>query len=182
MVLAYMAATKKKGTEGGRAPNKIYSFTHMRKGHDAVLFGARTGKKVLSSNYAEMDSFLASFKKETADARTHGNIDEKSADPITYSLFCRIMTWAIEQGNLCVWVWTILQWKRMARSISIDPLALHNISVSEDHFVILRHDSTKADKEGKKLHNKAVYCNPLDPLVCIGVSLGVWLSLEQNLF
>jgi hypothetical protein len=69
----------------------------------------------------------------------------------------------------------------MARSISIDPLALHNISVSEDHFVI-RHDSTKADKEGERIHNKAVYCNPLDPVVCIGVSLGVWLSLEQNSF
>jgi hypothetical protein len=70
----------------------------------------------------------------------------------------------------------------MARSISIDPLALHNISISEDHFVF-RHDSTTTDKEGEKIHNKkAVYCNPLDPLVCTGVSLGIWLSLEQNSF
>jgi hypothetical protein len=69
----------------------------------------------------------------------------------------------------------------MARSISIDPLALHNIAISEDHFVI-RHDSTKSDKEGEKTHNKAVYCNPLDPVLCPGVSLGVWLSLNQNTF
>jgi hypothetical protein len=47
----------------------------------------------------------------------------------------------------------------MAWSISIDPLALHNIAISEDHFVI-RHDLTKSDKEGEKTHNKAVYCNP----------------------
>jgi hypothetical protein len=44
----------------------------------------------------------------------------------------------------------------MARSISIDPLELHNIAISEDHFV-MRHDSTKSDKEDEKTHNKAVY-------------------------
>ena len=54
----------------------------MQKIHDAVLFGARTVKKVLSSSYySEMYSFLQSFKKETADARSHGNVDKKSADP-----------------------------------------------------------------------------------------------------
>jgi hypothetical protein len=31
-------------------------------------------------------------------------------------------------------------------------------------------------------HNKAVYCNPLDLVLCPGVSLGVWLSLNQNTF
>ena len=134
-----------------------------------------------TSYYSEMDSFLASIRKEIADARSRGNVDEKSADPISFSLFRLILTWAIEQGNIFVWVWTILQWNLMARSISIDPLALHNISISEDHFVI-RHDSTKSDKEGEKIHNKAVYCNPLDPILCPGVSLGIWLSLNQNTF
>ena len=33
-----------------------------------------------------------------------------------------------------------------------------------------------------KLHNKSVYCNPLDPTVCVGVSLGVWLCFEQDGF
>ena len=69
----------------------------------------------------------------------------------------------------------------MVRSISIDPLALHNITISEDHFVI-RHDSTKSDKEGAKILSKPVYCNPLDFVLCPGVSVGVWLSLNQNTF
>jgi hypothetical protein len=69
----------------------------------------------------------------------------------------------------------------MARSISINPLVLHNIAISENHFVI-RHDSTKSDKEGEKIHNKAVYCNPLDPILCPCVSLGIWLSLNQDTF
>ena len=87
MMLSYMAATKKKGnvTNG----DKLYCYDHMEKIHDAVLFGARTVKDQLlsSSFYSEVDSFLASFKKETADALSHGNVDEKKADPISFSLF-----------------------------------------------------------------------------------------------
>ncbi len=85
MVIAYMAVTKTRATEEG-AVAKIYSCEHMQKIHDAVLLGARTVKKVLSSShYSEMYSFLQSFKKETAGARCHGNVDKKSADPISFS-------------------------------------------------------------------------------------------------
>jgi hypothetical protein len=69
----------------------------------------------------------------------------------------------------------------MVRSISIDPLALHNIVVSEDHFVI-RHDSITSDKEEDKIHNIAVHYNRMDHILCPGVSLGVWLALNQNTF
>ena len=86
MVLAYIAGTKQK--EAGGAGNEIYSFTHMQKVHDAILFRARTARQVLSTTYyAEMDSFLNSFKKETANARSKGNMDGKSADPISFSLY-----------------------------------------------------------------------------------------------
>ena len=177
MIIAYMAANKQK-----TGSDKLFSYTHIRKIYDAVLFGARTSKQVLSSKfYSEMEVFLRSFKKESADARSRGMVDEKAADPISFTLYRFILQWAMESGNVLVWVWTILQWNLMARSISIDPLGLHNFSISEDHFVV-RHDSTKSDKEGEKLHNKGVYCNPLDPLLCPGLSLGVWPCLEEKAF
>jgi hypothetical protein len=82
MVLAYMAATKYK--LGGI----LYTRLHMRKVHDAILFGARTVKEVLSTSYySEMDRFLTSFMKECADAASKGNVDAKSADPISFSLY-----------------------------------------------------------------------------------------------
>ena len=146
-------SNKKKGdvTNG----DKIFCYNKMKKINDAVLFGARTVKQVLSSScYSEMDSFIASFKKEIADACCHGNVDEKKADPISFSLFQMILVWAIERANIFAWVWTILLWNHMARSISIDLLALHNTLISEDHFVIC-HDLTKWDKEVPKI-NKAV--------------------------
>ncbi len=105
MVTAFMAANKTKpGSE------KLFSFTHMRKTHNAVLFGASTVKQILSSQYyVDMDSFLPSFKKEAADARSRGNVDEKSADPISFTLYQIILEWAVAQGNVLVWVWTISQ-------------------------------------------------------------------------
>jgi hypothetical protein len=60
MVLSYMAATKKKGDVTNR--DKVYCYDHLQRIHDAVLFGARRVKQVLSSScYSEMNSFLASF-------------------------------------------------------------------------------------------------------------------------
>jgi hypothetical protein len=101
MVLAYMAGTKQKDSEG--PSEKIYSFLHMQKVNNAIIFGARTVKKELSTSYySEMKGFFNSFKKEAADARSRRNVDEKSADPISFSLFRLILTWAIERGNIFV--------------------------------------------------------------------------------
>jgi hypothetical protein len=59
------------------------------------------------------------------------------------------------------------------------PLALHNIAISEDHFVI-RHDSTKSDKEGEKTRNKATLWTRFYVLASFWVSC--CLSLNQNTF
>ena len=69
----------------------------------------------------------------------------------------------------------------MARSISIDTLALHNISLGDDNITMM-HDSTKADKEGENWVPKHVYSNPKDPLICPNLALGIWLALNQKSF
>ena len=83
MLLAFMAANKRKpGTD------IFYSNTHMRKWYDAVTFGARTVKVELPWDYkSEMDNFMVSYRKEHAVASNDGKVDEKSADPISFSLF-----------------------------------------------------------------------------------------------
>ena len=49
----------------------------------------------------------------------------------------------------------------MARSISIDPLSFHNISLGENNIIIV-HDSTKTDKQGEKLVKNHCYAHPTD--------------------
>ena len=95
-VLAYMAANKVK-----QSNNKLYSFSHMRKIHDAILFGSKMAKeKMPSSYYTEMESFLASFKKEVARAKSAGNLDENTSDPICFSLYSLICDWALNSTNI----------------------------------------------------------------------------------
>ena len=174
-VLAYMAANKIKPSN-----NKMYSFSHMRKMHDAILFGSKMVKQRMpSSYYSEMESFLASFKKEVARAKSAGNLDENTSDPICYSLYKNICKWALENSNIFLWTWTILQWNLMARSISVDPLALHNMQLGVD-CIVFQHDSTKADQEGEKTYKKHVYGNPLSPSVCVLTAMGIWFALEQD--
>jgi hypothetical protein len=80
-----------------------------------------------------------------------------------------ILTWAIERGNILVWVWTISTME-FDGHVHVDwPVGPYNIPISEDDFVI-RHDSTKSDKEGEKVHNKAIYWKPF----CVWVSGCHW--------
>jgi hypothetical protein len=171
-VLAFLSDVKEK--ENG----KIAGFSHIRKFHDAIIYGSSSANQPLPPlYYIEIDKFLAAFKKETAQARKLGNTDEKEADPIPWSLYQLICGWAVSEGNILVWVWTTLQWSCMARSINIESLSFHNITLGEDSIKI-KYDSTKADKEGKKCSPKNIYSNPLDPLACVTTALGIWLCLR----
>jgi hypothetical protein len=73
-----------------------------------ALCGASTVKQMLSSQYyVQMDSFFPrSFKEEAADAQSQGNVDEKTAAPIMFTLYQMILE-AIEGGSIPVWMWNI---------------------------------------------------------------------------
>jgi len=70
--------------------------------------------------------FPVSFKKETASAKSEGQLDDQEADLINPTLFQCILQWAIEKKNIYIWVFSLCQWHFMARSINIGVLALHN--------------------------------------------------------
>ena len=158
----------------------LCSFVHIRKYKDAILWGAKVAKCALpSSFYLETERFLNSFKKEAKKAAKDGMMEESEADPISWSLYKLILEWAIEEGNVYVWVFTILQWNCMARSINIGELAYHNFWMGEDSIKI-RYDRTKSDQTGEKVNDKNIYGNPFNPLVCPFLALGVWFCLEAN--
>ena len=59
-------------------------------------------------------------------------MDESEADPFSWSLYKLILQWTIEDGDVYVWIFTILQWNCMARSINIGELAYHIFLMGED--------------------------------------------------
>ena len=161
---------------------KTCSYDNIRKYFDAVQFGAKEADILLPiAFYKDKDKFLLSFKKQVAKAKGSGEVDEKEADPIPMSLFVLICTWAVGEGNLLVWAWSILQWNLMARSINVEGLAFHNIKVFQD-TIQFKYDSNKADPTGDNVSIKHIYSNPLKPFICSFLSLAIYLCLNVQRF
>ena len=176
MIKAFLGFKKRKST------GQTTSFSHVRKYKDAILWGAEQAGEFLSSTfYREIEIFLKSYKKETRKAKSEGKLDENEADPIPFSLFRLLMVWAIDRCNIFLWVFSVLQWHFMARSINIGVLGLHNFSLGADS-IIGKYDKSKADQMGKKVHDKNLYANPFDPVVCCHLALAVWISIEVSRF
>jgi hypothetical protein len=176
VILAFLATKKTK-------PNgKTSSFSHIRKYHDAILYGVEKVKERLPTEYfEEIEKFLIAFRKECTKAKSEGNLDEREADPISWGLFRIILKWALTENNIFVWVFSLLQWGCMARSISIGVLAFHNFRVGEDN-IICRYDKHKSDQTGETSHDKHLFANPFDGLVNLFLALGVWFSVEAQQF
>lgn len=129
------------------------------------------GERLPVTFYDETEVFLRAYKKRIAQQKKLGNVDVFSTDPIPVSVYKLLLRSAIETNNMFAWIWTTLQWNCMARSASIDCLALHNFRVGIDS-IIIKYDDSKADKAGEKLSEKNVYANPLDWIQCPWLALG----------
>ena len=171
-------------------PNKLtrqgkrvhYSFSHLRKFYDAVLFGSYRAKVALPAQYElEMKTYLDSIKKEKTVAKKKGETEQREADPIPFELYRLICQLCIATGNIFGWCFTVLQWSCMARSISIDDLTFGQISVGSDSIIIEYCDS-KADQKGEKTTPKNCYPNPFDHNVCILTALGCYLCLNNETY
>lgn len=93
--LLFLASLKVKST------GKIISYVSLRKYIDALKWGANQAEQLLPTEfYAACDRYMLSYKKETAKAKSEGNMDEEEADPIPVSLFKLVLMWAISAGNL----------------------------------------------------------------------------------
>ena len=153
------------------------SNSDIKKYNDAIKWGAkRAGQALPSSFYAQMESFILSYKKEHQQAQKEGRTDEQEADPITSTLFRMICFWAVKEGNVFVWVFSLAMWHLMSRSISIDSLAFHNIKSGTSDSIKFKFDETKADKTGEFTQEKKCYANPLSAHLCYFLSLGCWIS------
>jgi hypothetical protein len=173
----FMSKRKKKEVNG---TPKIYSHGHIRKYRDAILWGAEKADQTLPTNFRpQMKRFLESYLKETKKAKQNNMLDEEESDPIPFGLYRKICSWSIKERELHVWVFTVVQWNCIARSVSIDQLGFHNLSAGEDSIRVT-YDMTKMDQGGKNVCPKNVFANPHDPAISFHYALGVWLSLIKD--
>ena len=159
---------------------KTMSYDNIRKYFDAIQFGAAEVDCLLPvSFYQEKDKFLQAFRKQVAKAKCTGDIEEQEADPIPYGLYVLICTWGVKMGNIMLWVWSILQWNLLARSVNVEPLSFRNFKVFEDNIQV-KYDKNKSDQGGENTTVKHVYANPTNPFICPFLSMGIYLCLNAT--
>jgi hypothetical protein len=83
--------------------------------------------------------------------------------------------WAVEEGNIFVWVFLLSMWHLMSCLILIDCLAFHNIKSGTLESIKFKFDGTKADKIGKNS-----YANHLTAHWCYFFALRYWISLHAE--
>jgi hypothetical protein len=176
-LLAFLGVAKVK------ANGKYCTPSNLSKFHNAIVWGAGRANQYLSLDYyTRVGDFLACHKKEFAVKKKEGKVDEKEADAICATLLELILGWSIQEGNVFVWVFTLLLWHLMARSINIDCLALHNMSKGESDSIVFIYDSTKMDQSGDFVQQKNCYSNPLPGRehCCLWLSLACWFAINQE--
>jgi hypothetical protein len=155
------------------------SHVQLCKYNDAILYGAKQASQLLPRGYYDkIERFLNLFRKETVEAKKEGKLDEQEVDPISWSLFNLLLSWALDTSDIFIWTYSLLQWNCMARSVNIGALGFHNFGDCKDHIMCC-YDDSKADKTEEKCTDKHIYANPLEPKVCSFLSLGIFFSLES---
>ena len=181
IIKAFLSYKKAKTTTKDGQLATFTSFSHIRKYDDAIKWAAKISKVVLPRYYySEMDAFISSYQKEYAEGKKNGKVDERDADPITSTLFQMICMWAVNEGNVFVWVFSLCMWMLMSRSISVDSLALHCVKRGDSDYIKFKFDETKTDKTGKFVTEKNCYANPFQPYLCFFLALAVWISLNAE--
>lgn len=181
LIEAYISSRKIKYTNANNQ-TIIYSFDHLRRYKDAVIYGSKRAKKQLSSAFhISIKEFLDTLKKENQQFKKKGQVDETESDPICAPLYKEIAGCAVRKGFIQAWAFTVLQWNLMARSQNVDGLTWNCFSLAKDSISIKFWD-TKKDKKGEKCTPKHCFSNPFDYRICITTSLAAYLSIYDEKF
>ena len=178
--MQYFISSKKVKSDG-----KHYSYDHMRKYHDAILYCSILAKVPLPGGYKqEMKSYLDTLKKEKTNSPSAGNMSEQDADPINFSLMEWICKWAVESGLIMVWAFTCMQWNCMGRSVNIAPLGFRNLSCKEAaDCIVIHYDSNKKDQKGESTSPRtATQTLSILSYVCSWLLAACYLCIYRDMF
>ena len=87
IIMAFLSTVRKE-KDNDTGSEKTRSYSHIRKFHDAILFGAREQGITLHNDYfTYMEKYLKSFKNESVAARRKGDVNELDSDPMPFPLY-----------------------------------------------------------------------------------------------
>ena len=164
------------------------SYENMALYRSAVGFLYEENGLVLQDDIASaMRQLLHGYSREVSTMKADGKMDANEGKmPVTF-LGYRMLAFAalgigfvMDVGNkICrtlqyAHVYLILQWNLMCRTANISASNYQHMWREGDHLLVFT-PKQKNDQTGAKAYPKAVYANPLDPIICPILALALWV-------
>ena len=169
------------------------SLSHVRSYKSALVeLHKRKGHRLFSQLDTMLESVLGGYEREIATQKLEGRrplFEGKSHltfagyQHLCEKLACeRPVRHSSGQGGQSLswslitfgWLFFVLQWNLMVRSVTCAKVLLTHISWQEDAMLVAV-PQHKGDQEGRKAFAKHLYANPLHPFICPVLAMGVYV-------
>lgn len=170
---------KWKSTSSYNCYNSALSFWH--KESDRLQIKGSTSIKMDEDAKGRINELSVSRKRIKArQVSTNGEDDSIGKRSITFSDYKFLSSLALSDPafSLISHSSIVLGWNLMARSCSVSGLNWNNFAVCDDSITVFYHLG-KTNQEGDKKAPISLYANPLDPLICPFLSLGIKVCSES---
>lgn len=167
-------ASLKKRSDGSDVGNSTYNTARS-----AVTFLYRSYEYNMSREVEfAIQTFFKGLKRLTADAKERGegkvSIGEEKLEFSLYRFLAHSLMTSGDGEDIFCQTYLVLCWNLMCRARSTANIALKHISFTDDNISIYFAKS-KMDQEGEHTkHPRHVYANPLEPSICVFLSLGIF--------
>jgi hypothetical protein len=134
----------------------------------------------------ELKEYSKGYKKTISQKKERGEMTTfEGKRPISIETYRKLLQHSLKPGMeasqyLILTSFVSLSFNLMSRSINIAKLSWNNITWSNDALVVT-FQLTKSDQEGDVVSEKHVFANPLDPLVCPILHLGMKIICTPKL-
>jgi len=160
VVMQFMAySTRKRDSSGALlVPETFYSFSSVSGVRSAIVYLYRKNNVDLGVDLSnELEDYLCGYSREVADMKQSGKLtlsEGKSPMPLRGYLF--IAKEAVKQGALFAWLFTLLCWHLIARSVTVANIMICHVSWELDSLTI-HIPKHKGDQEGRNGYARHVY-------------------------
>ena len=133
---------------------------------------------------SRMKQLLSGYSREVSCLKEEGKMDANEGKmPVTF-LGYRMLAYAalgigfavdtVLRTLMYAHVYLVFQWNLMCRTANVSSSNYQHMWWEGDHLLVYT-PKQKNDQTGAKAYPKAVYANPLDPIICPILALAMWV-------
>ena len=168
---------KKKGNREETLSNATYANARSALFHLYRMYEKKQSDEFVN----EISIMLRGLRRKLTKKNGEGNI-HSGKTPLSYEMYRQINQWMLEEctsESIFGQTFLVLTWNLMCRSANTISIHLHHMEWHNDSLAIY-FAHMKNDQGGEQKRDpRHTFANPIDPLVCPILTLGIYFSVFQ---